>query len=71
MSDPETSFETQIQKLEEDLTFLDDHVAKQDKEILSLQRKLDKTIEGLKALRAHFDSGALQSGGADEKPPHY
>jgi uncharacterized coiled-coil protein SlyX len=71
VSDSENSYDSKIRKLEEDLTFLDDHIAKQDKEILSLQKKLDKTIDELKALRTHFESGTLQAGATDEKPPHY
>lgn len=71
MSDSENSYDSKIQKLEEDLTFLDDHIAKQDKEILSLQKKIDKTIDELKALRTHFESRTLQTDATDEKPPHY
>ena len=67
----EDSFSSQIQKLEEQLTFLDDHITKQDKEIMSLQKKLDKSISELKELREHFQSGALSVGRHDEKPPHY
>jgi uncharacterized coiled-coil protein SlyX len=67
----EPSFAKQIRKLEEDITFLDNHVIQQDKEILTIQQKLDKTIKELKELRGHFESGGLTSGNADEKPPHY
>jgi uncharacterized coiled-coil protein SlyX len=67
----ETSYESQIQHLEEQLMFLDKHVMEQDKEILNLQKKLDKTAQELKEFRVHFQSGALSTGSADEKPPHY
>lgn len=71
MSEADPSYAKQIRKLEEDLTFLDDHVIQQDKEILAIQQKLDKSIEELKELRSHFESGGLTTGNADEKPPHY
>lgn len=71
MSEADTSNAERIRKLEEDLTFLDDHVAKQDQEILNLQKKLDRITGELKELREHFGSGALNSGAGDERPPHY
>ncbi len=71
MSEEGDSISSQIQKLQEHLTFLDEHVSQQDKEILSLQKKLDKSVQELKELRDHFNSGALSMGSPDEKPPHY
>lgn len=71
MEKADTSYETQIQILEEQLMFLDKHVTEQDKVIMNLQKKLDKTAQELKDLRVHFQSGALSTGTADEKPPHY
>ncbi|MCZ6674019.1 MAG: SlyX family protein [Verrucomicrobia bacterium] len=71
MTEADQSYDSRIQKLEEELSFLDDHVVKQDKEILNLRTKLEKAVLGLKELRNHFDSGALQTGLGDEKPPHY
>ena len=67
----EESISSQIQKLEEHLTFLDEHISEQDKEIMNLQKKLDKSIQEIKELREHFQSGALSMGSPDEKPPHY
>lgn len=71
MPEADLSYNKRIQKLEEELTFLDDHVAKQDQEILNLHKKLGKTVQELKELRKYFESGSLTSGLADEKPPHY
>jgi len=71
VSEADPSYAKQIRKLEEDLTFLDDHVVKQDKEILRIQQKLDKSIQELKELRGHFESGGLTAGNEDAKPPHY
>ncbi|QXD24941.1 SlyX family protein [Opitutia bacterium ISCC 51] len=67
----EDTLASKIQELEEHLTFLDDHITKQDKEIMNLQKKLEKSITELKELREHFQSGALSSDRHDEKPPHY
>jgi len=67
----ETSNESRIQKLEEELTFLDDYVSKQDQEILNLQTKLHKTISELKELRERFDTSDLTAQSGNEKPPHY
>ncbi len=69
--DKEDNLASKIQELEEHLTFLDDHIGKQDKEIMNLQKKIDKSITELKELRAHFQSGALSADRHDEKPPHY
>jgi uncharacterized coiled-coil protein SlyX len=67
----EDNLASKIQELEEHLTFLDDHLTKQDKEIMNLQKKLEKSITELKELREHFQSGTLSSDRHDEKPPHY
>ncbi len=71
MAEEKSNYEAQIRKLEEDLTFLEKHVSQQDHEILNLQKKLDKAVSEIKEMRSYFDSGALSTRPADEKPPHY
>ena len=71
MNEANPSQDSRIQELEEQLTFLDEHITQQDQEIMNLQKKLDKTIQELKQLREYFQSGALSTGTADEKPPHF
>jgi uncharacterized coiled-coil protein SlyX len=70
VTDSNSSRNSQIQKLEEQVTFLDNHISQQDEEIMVIRKKLDKAIQDLKELRQHFDSGALLNS-ADQKPPHY
>jgi len=73
VSETEPSYASRIQRLEEAVTFLDDHVSQQDKVILELQKKLDRASEGIKELREQLISGGLNSPESvhDEKPPHY
>lgn len=71
MAEDEPNYEARIKKLEEDLTFLEQHVSRQDKEIFNLQQKLDKTISEIKEMREYFKSGAPSTGTTEEKPPHY
>ena len=71
MNQEDSPYSSRIQKLEEELTFLDEHVSQQDQEILNLQKKIEKTVLELKELREHLQSGSLSTTSGDEKPPHY
>ena len=71
MPQSDASFASKIQKLEEELTFLDDYVTKQNREILQLQKKQDKIITELKELRTRFESRSESENGDYENPPHY
>lgn len=62
-----------LRELEIKITFLDEHVAEQDRTILELSREIEKLSRALKMLVEKTD--ALEAGGnvppANEKPPHW
>lgn len=62
-----------LRELEIKITFLDEHVAEQDRTILELSREIEKLSRALKMLAEKTD--ALEAGGnvppANEKPPHW
>jgi len=68
---PTMDDEQRIQHLEEVISYLENHVAEQDKEMLKLQQKTDLLIKELKKLHARIEE---EDDGEDlpfEKPPHY
>lgn len=71
MAQDEPNYDARIKKLEEDFTFLEQHVSQQDKEMLNIQQKLEKTISEIKEMRNYFNSDAFSTGSSEQKPPHY
>jgi SlyX protein len=66
---------SETQRLEEKIAFLEHHVTEQDKVILELTQELARLKSELKRLAGRVSLGAEASGEtplpADERPPHY
>lgn len=62
--------ETRLAFAEDSLQALNDVIARQDAELLGLQRELHGQAERLKGLATALEAGNADAV-ADEKPPHY
>ncbi len=62
-----------IDRIEERLAWFERHVAEQDKEMLDLAKRLDRTQTELRLLRERAASAetAPATSPADDRPPHY
>ena len=62
-----------IDRIEERLAWFERHVAEQDKEMLDLAKRLDRTQAELRLLRERAASAetAPATSPADDRPPHY
>lgn len=59
-----------ITDLEIKFSFIEEHVAQQDREILKLRTLLEKQTEELERLRGENGAEGMNIRG-DERPPHY
>jgi len=66
--------DTRLDRLEERLAWFERHATEQDKAMLELAKRLDRTQAELNLLRERFavtgDSARMTSP-AEERPPHY
>lgn len=62
-----------IDHIEERLAWFERHVAEQDKEMLDLAKRLDRTQAELRLLRERAASAevATPTSPAEDRPPHY
>jgi SlyX protein len=62
-----------IDRIEERLAWFERHVAEQDKEMLDLAKRLDRTQTELRLLRERAASAetAPSTSPAEDRPPHY
>jgi len=60
-----------IQHLEEAISFLENHIAEQDKEMLRLHKKVELLVQEFKKLQSRMDDDQDQEDLPIEKPPHY
>lgn len=62
-----------IDRIEERLAWFERHVAEQDKEMLDLAKRLDRTQAELRLLRERAASAeaATPTSPAEDRPPHY
>ena len=62
--------DARIRELEIKVTFLENHIEAQDREMLAQSQRLDKILQELKRLRDASATGE-NTFPADERPPHY
>jgi uncharacterized coiled-coil protein SlyX len=62
--------DARITDLEVKFSFVEEHVAQQDREILKLRTQIEKQAEELERLRSENNGDGLSVRG-EEKPPHY
>ncbi len=65
-----TELAVRITDLEVKFSFVEEHVAQQDREILKLRTQVEKQTEELERLRAENNGDGITIRG-DERPPHY
>ncbi|CAA0106175.1 Protein SlyX [BD1-7 clade bacterium] len=61
--------QTQATYQEDTIQTLNDMVAKQQQDIMDIQKKMDNLVEELKLVLQSADSSSINTG--FEKPPHY
>ncbi len=71
MDSDESSLSKRLIHLEETISFMENHIQEQDKEILGFQNRLDKVIKELKQIRQQSQDNEPIPGPGEEKPPHY
>lgn len=63
--------EARLARLEERLAWLQRHVAEQDRAMLELSERLDRSAAELRRLRDQGEAAASAPTPAEERPPHY